>query len=78
MYNCEMYSSANWTYWKNSFVKKWNEQANEDEQLKNIHVHDLRDSHKMFLLMNGTDLKTIQKKLRHAKATTTMNYYLDK
>jgi len=38
----------------------------------------LRDSHEMFLLMNGTDLKTIQKKLSHAKVTTTMNYYLDK
>jgi len=73
-----MYSPTNWTYWKNLFVKKWNEQAYESEQLKNIRVHDLRDSHGMFLLMNGADLKTIQKKLRHAKATTTMIYYLDK
>ena len=32
----------------------------------------------MWLLMQGVDLKTIQKRLRHAKATTTMNYYLDK
>jgi len=73
-----MYNSMYWTNWKNAFVKKWNKQAPEDQQLKNIRVHDLRDSHGMFLLIKGADLKTIQKKLRHAKATTTMNYYLDK
>ena len=68
----------NWTEWKKKFVKLWNKQASKDKQLENIRVHDLRDSHGMFLLMNGADLKTIQKKLRHAKATTTMNHYLGK
>ena len=32
----------------------------------------------MLLSAQGMDLKTIQKRLRHAKATTTMNYSLDK
>lgn len=73
-----MQPNSYWSNWKNKYINKWNEQANESQQLKKIRIHDFRDSHGMFLLMNGADLKTIQKKLRHAKATTTMNYYLDK
>ena len=78
MYNGVMYKPERWRIWKSSFVKKWNTRAGEDRQLKNIRVHDLRDSHGMWLLTQGVDIKTIQKRLRHAKATTTMNYYLDK
>ena len=73
-----MFSPNRWTYWKDKYRTKWNKQATDDQQLKFIRVHDLRDSHGMFLLKKGSDVKTIQKKLRHAKATTTMNYYLDK
>jgi len=78
MFDGTIKNRSRWTDWKTSYVNKWNKQAPVEDQLKNIRVHDLRDSHGMFLLMNGADLKTIQKKLRHAKATTTMNYYLDK
>ena len=78
MYNFAMYSPANWRNWKKALLDKWNEQADEENRLKNIRVHDLRDSHGMWLLVQGVDIKTIQKRLRHAKATTTMNYYLDK
>jgi len=78
MYNGVMYNPQKWTDWKKSFVNEWNKQVSEEEQLESIRVHDLRDSHGMLLSAHGVDLKTIQKKLRHAKATTTMNYYLDK
>ena len=78
MYDGTMYGVHKWRDWKNSLVKEWNKQASVDKQLKNIRVHDLRDSHGMLLSNQGVDLKTIQKRLRHAKATTTMNYYLDK
>jgi integrase len=78
MYDGEMYSTIKWSKWKSSIVKKWNKKADKDSHLKNIRVHDLRDSHGMWLLSKGVDIKTIQKRLRHAKATTTMNYYLDK
>lgn len=78
MFDGTMFNRAKWTYWKDIFLSEWNKQASDEQQLKHIRVHDLRDSHGMFLATNGADLKTIQKKLRHAKATTTMNYYLDK
>ena len=78
MYDGVMYSLERWRRWKTTFVKEWNMQADEDEKLENIRVHDLRDSHGMWLLMQGVDIKTIQKRLRHANAATTMNYYLDK
>ena len=78
MYNGVMYSLEAWRRWKTAFVHRWNAQADEDKKLTNIRVHDLRDSHGMWLLIQGVDIKTIQKRLRHAKATTTMNYYLDK
>ena len=78
MLNGTMYSIQNWRTWRNKYVKQWNEQANENEKLKRIRVHDLRDSHGMLLLVNGADLKTIQKRLRHAQATTTMKHYLDR
>lgn len=78
MFDGEMYSPSRWNDWQTSLVKKWNKQAKDNQQLKNIRAHDLRDSHGMLLLSQGVDIKTIQKRLRHAKATTTMNYYLDK
>ena len=78
MYNGVMYAPKTWSLWKAALLQKWNAQAEEGKRLKNIRVHDLRDSHGMWLLMQGVDIKTIQKRLRHAKATTTMNYYLDK
>ena len=77
MLDSVMFEQSRWMYWKDVFLKKWNKQASDDQQLKHIRVHDLRDAHGMFLAVNGADLKTIQKKLRYAKATT-MNYYLDK
>jgi len=73
-----MYSPVRWRNWKSWLVKKWNEQASKEAQLKNIRVHDLRDSHAMFLMMNGADIKTVQDALRHTKATTTLNYYVGK
>ncbi|MEK4667406.1 site-specific integrase [Niallia sp. FSL R7-0271] len=73
-----MYTPTRWNCWKTTLVKKWNKTAKENEVLENIRVHDLRDSHGMWLLSQGIDIKTIQKRLCHAKATTTMNYYLDR
>jgi len=78
MYNGTMYDTRRWTSWKNKLVEQWNKSAPKEQQLKNIRVHDLRDSHGMWLLKQGVDLKTIQKRLRHADAKTTMNYYLGK
>lgn len=78
MFDGTMYSPSKWNDWQTSLVKKWNKQASKEQQLKNIRAHDLRDSHGMLLLVQSVDVKTIQKRLRHAKPTTTMNYYLDK
>ncbi|WP_348922175.1 tyrosine-type recombinase/integrase [Enterococcus rotai] len=78
MYDGTMYSSRNWTLWEEQIIEKYNKGKNRNDQLKRIKIHDFRDSHAMWLLSMGVDLKTIQKRLRHESAKTTMSYYLDK
>jgi len=58
--------------WKNTLLREWNKKAPEEQQLKNIRIHDFRDSHGMWLLEQGVDLKSIQECLRHALTSTTM------
>lgn len=78
MYDGTMYATRNWTVWMDQILEKYNINKVKNDQLKRIRIHDLRDSHAMWLLSMGVDLKTIQKRLRHENAKTTMSYYLDK
>lgn len=78
MYDGTMYAVRNWTLWQEQIINSYNIGKNKHEQLKKIRIHDFRDSHAMWLLSMGVDLKTIQKRLRHENAKTTMSYYLDK
>lgn len=40
-----------------------------------VHVHSLRHTNATLLIANGTDIKTVSKRLGHANATTTGNIY---
>lgn len=44
---------------------------------KNIRFHDLRHTNAVLLLQEDVDFKTLQKRLRHADFSTTMNIYAD-
>ncbi|MGC6769507.1 tyrosine-type recombinase/integrase [Enterococcus sp. LJL51] len=78
MYDGTMFAPRNWTIWLDQKLEEYNGSRDKSEELKRIRVHDLRDSHAMWLLSMGVDLKTIQKRLRHENAKTTMSYYLDR
>ena len=44
---------------------------------KNIRFHDLRHTNAVLLIQQDVDFKTLQKRLRHADFSTTMNIYAD-
>lgn len=46
--------------------------------LPSVRLHDLRHTTAMLLREGGTDLKTIQERLRHARMETTTNLYTHK
>ncbi|MBM7688449.1 hypothetical protein BCR24_06655 [Enterococcus ureilyticus] len=78
MYDGSMYAIRNWKLWQDQIIDKYNVGKEKGDQLRKIRTHDFRDSHAMWLLSMGVDIKTIQKRLRHENAKTTMSYYLDK
>ncbi|WP_206911588.1 hypothetical protein IGL98_000970 [Enterococcus sp. DIV0840] len=78
MYDGSMYAIRNWKLWQNQIIDKYNIEKEKGDRLRKIRTHDFRDSHAMWLLSMGVDIKTIQKRLRHENAKTTMSYYLDK
>ena len=48
-----------------------------DEQgiAKRYHFHDLRHTHATYLLMKGSDMATVSKRLGHSDIATTIRYY---
>ena len=53
--------------WFRKFVARHN--------LPQVHVHSLRHTNATLLIYNGTDIKTVSKRLGHADVTTTGNIY---
>ena len=47
----------------------------EDQQLPMIPFHGLRHTSATILIANHSDIKTVQARLGHAEASTTMNIY---
>lgn len=53
--------------WFSKFIKKNN--------LPDIHLHSLRHTNATLLIANGTNIRTVAKRLGHASPTTTGNIY---
>lgn len=47
----------------------------EDNGLKQVTFHSLRHSNASLLIFQGTDIKTVSKRLGHSQTSTTMNIY---
>jgi integrase len=47
----------------------------EKSNVKRIKWHDLRDSHVMFLLLQGVDIVHISERLGHSRVSTTLDHY---
>lgn len=56
-------------------LKRYNEGKPEDQQLPVIPFHGLRHTSATVLIANHADIKTVQNRLGHAEASTTMNIY---
>ena len=54
---------------------RYNEDKPEDQQLPMIPFHGLRHTSATILIANHSDIKTVQSRLGHAEASTTMNIY---
>lgn len=54
---------------------RYNEGKPENQQLPLIPFHGLRHTSATILIANHSDIKTIQSRLGHAEASTTMNIY---
>lgn len=56
-------------------VSKWFSKFIKRHNLPEITVHSLRHTNASLLIFNGTDIKTVSKRLGHADVTTTGNIY---
>ena len=56
-------------------LKRYNEGKPEEDQLPLIPFHGLRHTSATVLIANHADIKTVQNRLGHAEASTTMNIY---
>lgn len=56
-------------------LKRYNDGKPEDQQLPLIPFHGLRHTSATILIANHADIKTVQSRLGHAEASTTMNIY---
>lgn len=62
-------------YYPGSPTKVWREILGKHE-LPRIRLHDLRHTTAMLLRESGADVKAIQERLRHARASTTQDMYM--
>ncbi len=53
--------------WFKDFVRRYN--------LPDIHIHTLRHTSASLLIADGTDIRTVSKRLGHASTSTTLNIY---
>jgi len=63
--------------WSHSPIGPWTierafRKARPDDEM---HFHDLRHYFASLLISGGADVKVVQRRLRHATATTTLNVY---
>lgn len=56
-------------------IKLYNDTHSEEEQLPNIHLHDLRHTSATLLLANRVDLETVSHRLGHSKPSITLDVY---
>lgn len=64
-------------YYPSTPTRTWSKFLEKNE-LPHVKLHGLRHTAGMLLRESGTDLKTIQERLRHAKLDTTANIYTHK
>ncbi len=59
----------------NSITQFWGKFMRRNPQLKRIRFQDLRHSSASLILSEGVNIKVLQKRLGHKRATTTLNVY---
>lgn len=67
--------SDNGSYYSINNFEKWWESFRAQAGLPNLRFHELRHTHATLLVGNNVDFKTIQERLGHSKASTTMDIY---
>lgn len=55
--------------------ERWWRKFREDSGFSDLRFHELRHTQATQLLANGVDVKTVQARLGHANASTTLDYY---
>jgi integrase len=52
-----------------------NKQVKVKKHYQGLKFHELRHTHASLLIGNGVDVKTVQERMGHARASTTLDFY---
>lgn len=73
-WNGRIASPDSLSHWFTKILREYN--LCHQDQLPHITLHGLRHTSATLLIANGVDIKTVQKRLGHARAKTTMDIYV--
>ena len=73
--NLQVIQSSPISITKNMIDKKFKQILSRNNDIKKIHIHDLRHSHASLLINQGEDYLVVKERLGHASITTTIDTY---
>ena len=73
--NLQVIQSSPISITKNMIDKKFKQILSRNNDIKKIHIHDLRHSHASLLINQGEDYLVVKERLEHASITTTIDTY---